>query len=103
MPRVLPRWTGLPPGGHTEQARPRQGGGCIGKQDETQVRASMKEADSLQVEGAPALFVDGARISGALPQEQVWAVIDRALRDAGVEPPAAPAQSLPSPPAGIGK
>ena len=76
---------------------------CIGKQDETQVRASMKEADSLQVEGAPALFVDGARISGALPQEQVWAVIDRALRDAGVEPPAAPAQSLPSPPAGIGK
>jgi hypothetical protein len=33
----------------------------------------------------------------------VWAVIDRALRDAGVEPPAAPAQSLPSPPAGIGK
>jgi hypothetical protein len=32
----------------------------------------------LRIEGAPALFVDGERIGGALPQEQVWMVIDRA-------------------------
>lgn len=74
--------------------------GCIAKQDETVVRASSKEAEALGIEGAPAVFVDGEKINGALPEPQVWAVIDRALRAAGIEPPpsavapqaAAPAQ-----------
>jgi protein-disulfide isomerase len=66
---------------------------CLSRQDETPVRNSMKLAESLRIEGAPALFVEGERISGALPQDQVWLVIDRALRAAGVEPPAAPAQT----------
>ena len=60
---------------------------CIAAQDETQVRASMKEAEGLRIEGAPALFVDGERISGALPEPLLWQVIDRALRAQGVEPP----------------
>ena len=64
---------------------------CLAKQDETQVRASAKEAEALGVEGTPALFIDGERINGALPAEQVWIVIDRALRAAGVEPPPPPA------------
>jgi protein-disulfide isomerase len=71
---------------------------CLAAQDETQVLASAKEAEVLGIEGTPALFVDGERINGAVPEEQVWLVIDRALRAAGVEPPAAPAQ-----PAGTGK
>jgi protein-disulfide isomerase len=79
---------------------------CITRQDETPVRNTMKIAESLRIEGAPALFVEGERISGALPQDQLWIVIDRALRAAGVEPPAAPAQpaqpaqtiTLPAPP-----
>jgi protein-disulfide isomerase len=66
---------------------------CLAKQDQTQVKASMKEADLLRIESAPAVFVNGERIEGALPQEQVWVVIDRALRAAGVEPPPAPAQN----------
>jgi protein-disulfide isomerase len=61
---------------------------CLSKQDETPVRASMKAAEALQIEGTPALFVNGERIGGALPQEQLWLVIDRALRAAGVLPPA---------------
>jgi protein-disulfide isomerase len=67
---------------------------CLAKQDDSQVRASAKEAESLGIEGTPAVFVDGERINGALPAEQVWIVIDRALRAAGVEPPPAapPAQ-----------
>jgi protein-disulfide isomerase len=64
---------------------------CLTRQDETPVRNAMKIAESLRIEGAPALFVEGERISGALPQDQVWMVIDRALRAAGVEPPAVPA------------
>jgi protein-disulfide isomerase len=63
---------------------------CLAKQDEAQVRASAKEGESLGVEGTPALFVDGERINGALPEPQIWLVIDRALRAAGVEPPPAP-------------
>ena len=70
---------------------------CLAKQDETQVRASSKEAESLGVDGTPALFIEGERINGAVPEEQVWLVIDRALRAAGQEPPATPAQ-----PANIG-
>ena len=61
------------------------------------MRASMREAEALKIDGAPALFVDGERISGALPQDNVWTVIDRALRAAGVEPPAPqPEQAKPT-------
>jgi protein-disulfide isomerase len=60
---------------------------CLEKQDETAVRESMKQAEALGVEGTPFTFIDGERINGAQPVEQVWTVIDRALRAAGVEPP----------------
>ncbi len=43
---------------------------CLAAQDETQVRASAKEADDLGIEGTPALFVDGERINGALPRSR---------------------------------
>jgi protein-disulfide isomerase len=76
---------------------------CIAKQDETQVRATAKEAESLEVEGAPVLFVDGARVGGAMPQPQFWQVIDRALRADGVEPPAEPAAAATAQPTAAGK
>ena len=60
---------------------------CLQKQDGNAVVASMKEAESLGVEGTPYLFIDGEHIDGAQPKEQVWLLIDRALRAAGVEPP----------------
>ena len=60
---------------------------CLAQQDETQVRASAKEAEALGIDGTPALFVDGERINGAVPEEQVWMVIDRALRADGIQPP----------------
>lgn len=63
---------------------------CLTKQDETQIRASAKEADALGINGTPALFINGERIDGAQPEEMVWMVIDRALRAAGEEPPATP-------------
>jgi protein-disulfide isomerase len=67
---------------------------CLSHQDDSLVRASMKEAETLHIESAPALFVDGERINGAVPQAQVWIVIDRALRAAGVEPPPEPAKAV---------
>jgi len=65
---------------------------CIAKQDDSQVKESLKEASDLGLQGAPALFVNGERIDGAKPQEQVWMAIDRALRAAGEQPPPMPAQ-----------
>jgi len=65
---------------------------CIAKQDDSQVKESLKEASGLGLEGAPALFVNGERINGAVPEEQVWMAIDRALRAAGEQPPPMPAQ-----------
>lgn len=80
---------------------------CLAKQDETQVRASLQEADKLQIESAPAVFVNGERIDGAVPEADLWMVIDRALRDAGEVPPpdaGSPAASpKPSQQAGMGK
>jgi protein-disulfide isomerase len=60
---------------------------CIAKQDETPIRASMKQGDSLGVNGTPTLFINGERISGALPEGELWIAIDRALKEAGVPPP----------------
>jgi len=76
---------------------------CVKKQDESAVRTSMHEAEALGIEGTPSLFISGEHIYGAVPEEQVWTVIDRALRAAGVEPPAAPvpvAQPTAPPPPG---
>lgn len=68
---------------------------CIAKQDETTIRQSMHEADSLGVDGTPSLFIDGEHINGAVPTAQVWLVIDRALRAAGVQPPPENAPATP--------
>lgn len=64
---------------------------CLAKQDDSGVKESLKVASSLGLDGAPALFVNGERINGAVPEDQLWAVIDRALRAEGEQPPAEPA------------
>ncbi len=65
---------------------------CLAKQDQSEVNESLKEAMGLGLEGAPALFINGERINGAVPAEQLWLAIDRALRAAGQQPPVATAQ-----------
>jgi protein-disulfide isomerase len=73
---------------------------CIAKQDETQIRASAKEADALGIEGTPAVFVDGERINGgAVPEDELWSAIDRALVAEGEQPPPPPAPTPAAPPA----
>jgi len=60
---------------------------CISKQDESVIRASMKQGDALGVDGTPTLFVNGERATGAISQSMLWTIIDRAIRDAGEVPP----------------
>lgn len=67
---------------------------CIAKQDESAVRSSMHEAEGLGIEGTPSLYIGGEHIYGAVPVEQVWAAIDRALRAVGEAPPP---QAMPEP------
>ena len=56
----------------------------------------MKEAEALKIDGTPALFIDGERVSGAQPLPYVWAAIDRALRAQGITPPPEPPAAAPS-------
>jgi len=65
---------------------------CIKLQDETAVKASVKEAEGLGVDGTPALFVNGQKVEGgALPIEDLREILDRALVEAGLTPPVHPA------------
>jgi protein-disulfide isomerase len=65
---------------------------CIKLQDETAVKASLKEAEGLGVDGTPALFVNGQKVDGgALPIEDLREVLDHALVEAGLTPPPHPA------------
>jgi protein-disulfide isomerase len=79
---------------------------CLAKQDDSEVKESLRQAEVLKIEGAPAVFVDGERFDGAIPEEELWLVIDRALRAQGVEPPKplpANLPSLPVPPVAAGQ
>jgi protein-disulfide isomerase len=67
---------------------------CIKAQDDTAVKASSKEGDELGVDSTPTLFIDGEKVSGAVPVEVLTQIIDRALRSAGVSVPAKPQVSI---------
>jgi protein-disulfide isomerase len=60
---------------------------CIKAQDESAVKASLKDGDSVGVDATPELFVNGEKIDGAVPISQVRAVLDRALKDANLPVP----------------
>jgi protein-disulfide isomerase len=61
---------------------------CVQKQDETAVRASMSEGDKLGVDSTPTLFINGERFTGVLLEQELRAVLDRALADSGQAAPA---------------
>ena len=61
---------------------------CVQKQDETAVRASMAEGDKLGVDSTPTLFVNGERFTGAVPEQELRAALNRALTDSGQQAPA---------------
>ncbi len=60
---------------------------CVKAQNDKAVRASMHEGDSVGVDATPTMFVNGQKLDGAVPADEVRAALDRALQDAGVAPP----------------
>jgi len=61
---------------------------CMKTQNTDGVRASIHEGDTLGVQATPTLFVNGQEVDGALTLEEMRAVLDRALAQAGVPAPA---------------
>jgi protein-disulfide isomerase len=60
---------------------------CTKAQDETAVRASRAEGEKIGVDATPTMFVNGERLSGVIPEQDLRVVIDQALKDAGETPP----------------
>jgi protein-disulfide isomerase len=60
---------------------------CIKAQDETAVKASMKEAEGVGVDATPTLFINGQKLDGAVPISEVRAALDQALKDANLPVP----------------
>ncbi|HYL11016.1 MAG TPA: thioredoxin domain-containing protein [Candidatus Acidoferrales bacterium] len=50
---------------------------CTQKQDESAIRESMAEGDKLGVDSTPTMFINGERISGAVPAEKLRSILDR--------------------------
>ena len=65
---------------------------CLKAQPDDAVKSSMEEAEKLGVNATPTLFVNGAKVDGALPASELRAILDRALTDAGQAAPATSAQ-----------
>jgi protein-disulfide isomerase len=61
---------------------------CVKAQDDKAVRASMKEGEAVGVDATPTMFINGLKLDGAVPAEDLRAALDEALKDAGVAPPA---------------
>jgi protein-disulfide isomerase len=60
---------------------------CLKAQDDSAVKASMKEAEGIGVEATPTLFVNGEKVDGAVPPSELRAALDRALKDANLPVP----------------
>ena len=67
---------------------------CLAKQDDKAITASVKEGESLGVDSTPALFINGEKLEGAYPIEDVYRMIDGALVAQGKTPPPRRTQSL---------
>jgi len=70
---------------------------CVKKQDQTEIKASVKLGESLQIEATPVLFINGEKLEGAYPVVDVFRMIDGALVAAGKTPPPPYAAPVPVP------
>ncbi len=60
---------------------------CVAKQDDKAIAASVKVAESMGVDSTPAMFINGEKLEGAYPIEDVYRMIDGALVAQGKTPP----------------
>ena len=72
---------------------------CVKKQDDGAIKASMKVGEDLGITATPVLFINGEKLEGAYPLEDVFRMIDGALVASGQTPPPPykPAATAPKP------
>jgi protein-disulfide isomerase len=63
---------------------------CLKSQPDAALNASIKEAEGLEVEATPTMFIGGKRLEGAIDASELSATLDAALRDAGQPVPSKP-------------
>jgi len=72
---------------------------CLKEQPHKQLDASLVEAEKLGINATPAVFINGQKLEGAVPQAQFDAVLDQALKDTNQPVPTkAPPPALPAGP-----
>ncbi len=75
---------------------------CVKKQDESVVRKEMREGEKLGVSATPTFYVNGVRWAGVLNTSELDMMINRALRQQGITPPAAATAAAKAPAEGSG-
>lgn len=70
---------------------------CVKAQNDQAVMASHNEAELLGIDATPTMFINGQKVSGALPAADIKAIINRALLDAGEKVPPAASQKPATP------
>ncbi len=60
---------------------------CVRAQNDDAVKLSMREAENLGIESTPTLYVNGEKLDGAVPVEELRAILNRALKEASVPTP----------------
>ena len=63
---------------------------CIQKQDAATVERSREQGLALQVQVTPTVFINGAKVEGAVPTDLIFHMIDSALLAEGKTPPSQP-------------
>jgi protein-disulfide isomerase len=66
---------------------------CVKAQDDRAVKASVKEAEALEVSGTPTMFINGQLVDGARPASELRELLDNALKQAGLPAPSHAAAS----------
>lgn len=59
---------------------------CLKAQQDSKVKASTEEGNSIGVSATPTMFINGEKVDGLVPPDALHAIIDRALRDANQQP-----------------
>jgi protein-disulfide isomerase len=65
---------------------------CVKAQNDASVKSSMAEADMLGVSATPTLFINGQKLDGAVPAQDLIAIVNRALAEAGESAPGSTSQ-----------
>ena len=67
---------------------------CVKAQDDSAIKASEQQAEAIDVDSTPTMLVNGRKMhDGVLSLEEMRAMLDQALKDAGENPPAHPSSA----------